>query len=236
MGTCVQYISRLLYKSSPVYNFCAGCKYKVGIASVTSLLPAQRTRTQQLNYANIRLVWSVRPLRAPLSWMIASTLVECAPQNTVSRSIDVCLPRVFALLANLYTDADQASHASLALPETPSHPHLVRPPVSQVSSSALSLVGPGSASSCSIIVIIEPFRLHLLVCVHAHNTPNKARRSVRLLLGDRDLVHHREESRSQLRNKQCGNGFFQQSDLSTSHQGTRDRRALCGSVPHCPWW
>ena len=81
---------------------------------------------------------------------------------------------LFAFVTSLHSDANQASLASLALPEAPSHPHSGSPSVSQVSRCALSKVGPGlhaAARPSSAPSLLVP--THKLF-VHAHDTPSKA--------------------------------------------------------------
>ena len=82
---------------------------------------------------------------------------------------------------HIYTDAGQGSDASLAIPETP-----VAPPLS----TAFCLRGSGictfeSGPALHTVARSSPasglFVFHSLFCVHAHNTPSKARSSVLII-------------------------------------------------------
>ena len=175
-------------------------------ASVTSLLPACATKkTVERHKSSTLLVGVVCALLAPLSSMLpAPLLLTCAPQDFVaSVAWTSVFQGPFQCWHHLHTDADQ--HPCTGITEDSVASSLSNGRLSKKPSFSVlhSVAWPQRACSCSIIVSIESFRLHLVASLHKHSEQKQdAAYSWALSdpvgfvghlhpLGDLDPVHHR---------------------------------------------
>ena len=173
-----------------------------GRLSIRYIPPSSLRNKKQLNDTSLRLSWSVWCV---LFWHHS---LQCLPYFCFSHVLHKTSSHVawtsvfqgpFSVLASLHTDADQALACLTSITEDSVASSLstaVCPP-------SFSVCTVAGACSCSIIVSIESFQLHLVACLHQHSEQKQDAAYLWALsdpvafvgplhpLGDLDPVHHR---------------------------------------------